>query len=318
MSNERSRELPRRWAEHTVSAEEAGLTVQDILTGKMGISRRMIQRLTRAQGILVNRKASYLARNVRTGDVVAARTSENEAAALEPIAMELRVVHEDRDVLVLDKPASILVHPTSPEHTRTLSHGIAHHFAAQGIAAKVRPVHRIDRDTSGLLLVAKSGFAQQHLDRQLRERGLRREYLAIVRGVVPHDEGVIDAPIGRHPRNPSLRAVRPGGEEARTRFQVRERFPDATLLELELDTGRTHQIRVHMAHLGHPVLGDRPYGGAAPALIRRQALHAVRLSFVHPATREHLQFDAPLPDDMASLVGSLRAGSPPSANTGIQ
>jgi RluA family pseudouridine synthase len=310
MSEDPRPAAPRRWAEHTVRADEAGRTVQEILTGPMGISRRMIQRLTRGKGILVNRKAGFLARKVREGDVVAARTSENEGLGLEPVPMELRIVHEDRDVLVLDKPASVLVHPTSPEHTRTLSHGIAHHFQEQGIAARVRPVHRIDRDTSGLLLVAKSGFAQQHLDRQLRERGLRREYLAVVRGRVADDGGTVEAAIGRHPRNPSLRAVRPGGEEARTRFQVRERFADASLLELELDTGRTHQIRVHMAHLGHPVLGDRPYGGAAPALIRRQALHAVRLAFVHPATRERLSFEAPLPDDMAALLERLRGGGP--------
>ena len=303
---ERRPAAPRRWAEHAVRAEEAGRTVQEILTGTMGISRRMIQRLTRGKGILVNRKVAYLARAVREGDVVAARLAENEEAGLEPVAMELAIVHEDRDVLVVNKPAGMLVHPTSPEHTRTLSHGITHHFLEQGIAIKVRPVHRIDRDTSGLLLVAKSGFAHQHMDRQLRERTLRREYLALVRGRVEEDEGTVDAPVGRHPRNSSLRAVRPGGDPAVTRFRVRERFTDASLLELELDTGRTHQIRVHLAHLGHPVLGDRAYGGGAPALIRRQALHAWRLSCVHPATGEALLFEAPLPEDMESLATRLR------------
>ena len=312
MSEERPAAPPRRWTEHTVLPGEAGSTVQQILTGTMGISRRMIQRLTRGRGILVNRKPGFLARKVRAGDVVAARLAEHEDFGVEPVEMELRVVHEDRDVLVLDKPASVLVHPTSPEHTRTLAHGIAHHFQRQGLAVRVRPVHRIDRDTSGLLMVAKSGFANQHLDRQLRERTLRREYLAIVRGALPDDEGTVDAPIGKHRDNPSLRSVRPGGDEARTRFRVRERLPGATLVELELDTGRTHQIRVHMAHLGHPVLGDRAYGGGAPALIRRQALHAWRLSFQHPATGERLAFEAPLPPDMENLLARLR-GEPPSS-----
>lgn len=311
MTDEPKSAPPRRWAQHTVREEEAGNTVQEILTGPMGISRRMIQRLTRAKGVLVNRKTAYLARAVRAGDVVAAKLGEREGAGIEAVEMELEVVHEDRDVLVLNKPPFLLVHPTSPEHTRTLSHGIAHHFQAQQIDARVRPVHRIDRDTSGLLLVAKSAFAHQHLDRQLRERTLRREYLAVVRGVVAEDEGTVEAPIGRHPRNPSLRAVRPGGEPARTRFRVRERFADATLLELELDTGRTHQIRVHMAHLGHPVLGDRPYGGGAPALIRRQALHALRLSFVHPATRNAMTLEAPVPEDIAALLEALRQPGPP-------
>jgi RluA family pseudouridine synthase len=306
MSEARKPAPPRRWAQHTVREEEAGRTVQEILTGTLGISRRMIQRLTRAKGVLVNRKPAYLAREVRAGDVVAAKLGEREGAGVEAVEMELDVVHEDRDLLVLNKPPFLLVHPTSPEHTRTLSHGIAHHFLTQEIDARVRPVHRIDRDTSGLLLVAKSAFAHQHLDRQLRERTLRREYLAVVRGRVAEEEGTIEAPIGRHPRNSSLRAVRPGGEAARTRFRVRERFSDASLLELELDTGRTHQIRVHVAHLGHPVIGDRAYGGAAPAFIRRQALHAWRLTCVHPATGEALAFEAPLPQDMASLLERLR------------
>lgn len=306
MTEERGPAPPRRWAEHTVREDEAGKTVQEILTGNLGISRRMIQRLTRAKGVLVNRKTAYLARKVKAGDVVAAKLGEREGTGVEPVEMELDVVHEDRDILVLNKPAFLLVHPTSPEHTRTLSHGIAHHFVSRGIDARVRPVHRIDRDTSGLLLVAKSAFAHQHLDRQLRERTLTREYLALVHGQVAEEEGAVDAPIGRHGRNPSLRAVRPGGETALTRFRVRERFERATFLELELDTGRTHQIRVHMAHLGHPVLGDRSYGGAAPSLIRRQALHAWRMSFVHPATREALAFEAPLPEDMAHVLAQLR------------
>ena len=309
MSEERNPAPPRRWAQHTVREEQAGRTVQEILTGELGISRRMIQRLTRARGVLVNGKTAFLARAVKAGDVVAAKLGEREGGGLEPVEMALDVVYEDRDVLVVNKPASLLVHPSSPEHKRTLSHGIAHHFRARAIDALVRPVHRIDRDTSGLLLVAKSAFAHQHLDRQLRERTLRREYLALLQGRVAEDEGTVEAPIGRHGRNPSLRAVRPGGDPARTRFRVRERFERATLVELELDTGRTHQIRVHMAHLGCPVLGDRAYGGSAPALMRRQALHAWRLSFVHPATREALAFEAPLPDDMAGALAALRGAS---------
>jgi RluA family pseudouridine synthase len=289
-----------------VGEGEAGRTVQEVLTGTMGISRRMIQKLTRARGILLNRRPAFLGRKVKAGDVVAARVRYEEEAGLEPVAMELSVVHEDADVLVLDKPAGVLVHPTSPEQKATLSHGVAHHFQRQGLRAKVRPVHRIDRDTSGLVLFAKSADAHQRLDRQLRERELVRVYLALVEGSVAEDAGVLDAPIGPHPRAPHLRSVRPDGEPARTRFRVVERFPAATLLELELDTGRTHQVRVHMLHAGHPVLGDRQYGRAGAGLIGRQALHASRLSFAHPSTGAALAFEAPLPDDMAALVERLR------------
>ncbi|MFL5537391.1 MAG: RluA family pseudouridine synthase [Longimicrobiaceae bacterium] len=298
--------MSERWLEHTVTAEEAGRTVQEVLTGPMQVSRRMIQRLTRAKGILLNRRAAFLGRKVKAGDVVAARVGVDEAAGLAPVEMPLSVVHEDGEVLVIDKPPFLLVHPTSPEQRETLSHGVAHHFARVGVRAKVRPVHRIDRDTSGLVLFAKTALSHSRLDPQLHPGALERGYLALVDGVVERDSGIIDAPIGRDPRNPQLRVVRPDGDAARTRWRVVERFPRATLLALELETGRTHQIRVHMMHFGHPVLGDRQYGRAGTSLIRRQALHAARLSFTHPSTGERMTFEAPLPGDMAELVETSR------------
>lgn len=297
---------PRRWAEHTVTADEAGRTVQEILTGPMGISRRMIQKLTRARGIQLNRRAPFLGKKVREGDVVEARVGKDEEAGLSPVEMPLAIVHEDADVLVIDKPPFVLVHPTSPGQDRTLSHGVAWHFERTGLRAKVRPVHRIDRDTSGLVLFAKSSVAHAGLDRSLREGLVERAYLALVHGVVTEDSGVIDAPIGRHQTQPQLRAVRPGGERAVTRWKVVERFPAATLLELELETGRTHQIRVHAAHIGHPVVGDRQYGGRGVGGLKRQALHAFRLAFDHPTTGERIVLEAPLPDDIRQAAESAR------------
>lgn len=302
---------PQRWIEHTVTVEEAGRTVEEILTGPLRVSRRMIQRLTRSRGIRLNRGPAFLARKVRAGDVVAARVAAAEEPGLEPVPMELHLVHEDADVLVVDKPPFLLVHPTSPEQRITLAHGVAHHYREHGVHALVRPVHRIDRDTSGLVLFAKTAFAHQYLDRQLRERELSREYLALVQGVMEEDAGTIDAPIGRHKQHPNLRAVRPGGEAALTRYRVEERYADATLVRLELETGRTHQIRVHLAHLGHPVLGDRQYGRAGGALLKRQALHAARVSFTHPSTGEPLTLEAPLPPDMEQARARLAAPAPP-------
>lgn len=311
MTDRSSPPPPRRWTEHTVADEEAGRTVQEILTGPMRISGRMIQRLTRARGVLLNRRPAFLARTVRAGDVVAARVAAEEEPGLEPVAMPLAVVHEDRDVLLVDKPPFLLVHPTAPAHTATLAHGVAHHFHQQGLQAKVRPVHRIDRDVSGLVLFAKSAFAHQALDRQLREHSLGRQYLAWVAGAVAEDAGSIDAPIGKHKQNPALRAVRPNaGDPAVTRFRVVERFATATRLQLELETGRTHQIRVHLAHLGHPLLGDRAYGGPQLRGLRRPALHAWRLEFDHPDdTGRRLAFEAPVPDDLAALEAALRAAT---------
>lgn len=294
------------WIDHTVTESEAGRTVQEVLTGTMMVSRRMIQKLTRARGVTLNRRPAFLGRKVKAGDVVSARVRFDEEPALEPVEMPLAIVHEDDAVLVIDKPPFVLVHPTSPEQRETLSHGVAAHYAARGLHARVRPVHRIDRDTSGLVLFAHSADAHQRLDRQLREGTIERGYRALVDGVVAEDAGEVNAPISRDPRTPNLRAVRVDGEPARTRWRVAERYPRATLLELELDTGRTHQIRVHMAHAGHPVLGDRQYGRAGLTLIRRQALHASRLSFDHPTTGERLTFEAPLPDDMKAAIERLR------------
>lgn len=302
---EQPRSQPQHWVKHTVSAEEAGGTVQNILTQSMGVSRRMIQRLTRSKGVQLNRRPAWLNAKVRAGDVVTARLADDEESGLAPVAMPLDVAFEDAELLVLNKPPHLLVHPTSPEHRETLSHGVAWHLARQGVRAKVRPAHRIDRDTSGLVLFAKSAHAHHRLDLQLREGELKREYLALVDGVIGGDRGVIDQPIARDPRNPALRAVRPGGEHAVTRYEVVARYPAATLLRVELETGRTHQIRVHMLHAGHAVLGDRQYGRKGLALMPRQALHASRLAFAHPSSGEPVEVVAELPDDIRGAIERL-------------
>jgi 23S rRNA pseudouridine1911/1915/1917 synthase len=266
----------------------------------------MIQRLTRSRSILLNRRAPYLKRAVRAGDVIAVRIAGNETATLPPVAMPLSILFEDVDVVVVDKPAGLLVHPTSPKHDRTLAHGLAEHFRTQGLDSPVRPVHRLDRDTSGAVLFARSAYAHQHLDRQLREGSLAREYLAIAEGSWPADLVRIEAPIGRAKNSPTLRAVTDGGEPAITRVAVVERLPGATLLRIELETGRTHQIRVHLAHCRHPVLGDVAYGAGRTRVLRRPALHSSRIMFTTPRGGSRVEVEAPLPEDLASAIRSLR------------
>ncbi|ARU61645.1 hypothetical protein CBW65_11930 [Tumebacillus avium] len=300
----------RKWTAHTVTAAEAGRTVEEILTGTLSISRRMIQKLTRSKGVQLNKKPAFLGREVKEGDVIRAAMSFTEEAGLAPVEMPLNILFEDEHLIVVNKPPFVLVHPTNPTQTETLSHGLTWHFLQQGLQAKIRPVHRIDRDTSGVLVVAKTAFAHQHLDRQLRERELKREYLAFVDGTVSEERGQIDAPIGKHKQNPNLRAVRPNaGEFALTRYEVVTRYDTATLVHLELETGRTHQIRVHMTHLGHPVLGDRQYGRVGLNLIKRQALHASRISFSHPVSGEKMELTAPLADDLAALQEKLQGAN---------
>ena len=294
------------WVEHTVGAEEAEPSVGAVLAGPLGFSRDEVRRLTRQRAIRLNGRRTTPSARVRAGDVVSAATGPDGAPSVVPSPLELRVVHEDDDLLVVDKPAGILVHPVLRGQTGTLANGVAHRDLLRGVRARVHPVHRLDRDTSGLVLFARTPLAHRRLDPQLRDHTLRREYVALVRGRVRGDDGIVDAPIGRDPAAPARRAVRPDGAPARTRFRVLERFADATLLRLELETGRTHQARVHLRHLGHPILGDPVYGPGGPQPIGRQALHAASLSLLHPSTGAPAVFHSPLPPDMTELLEHLR------------
>jgi len=225
-------------------------------------------------------------------------------------AIPLQVVHEDADVLVVDKPAGLTVHP-APGHPRgTLVNAVLARVPdLSGIGGSLRPgiVHRLDKDTSGLLVVAKTDAAYRSLAAQVRSHTVTRVYLALVRGAVRREAGVIAAPIGRHPTHRTRMAVTPRGRPAVTHFAVRERLPGSTLLECRLETGRTHQIRVHLRHIGHPILGDPVYGGAPAEGIGRQALHASRLEFTHPRTGTRVVYTAPVPADFAGLLAHLRA-----------
>ncbi len=232
------------------------------------------------------------------------------AHAPEPIALD--VVYEDDAILVLDKPAGLVVHPGSGRHAGTLLNALLHHAGDLARVPRAGIVHRLDKDTSGLLVVAKSPEAQTDLVRQLQARTVTREYLAVARGDLAGDT-LVDAPIGRHPVKRTTMAVVTGGRPARTRVNVVERFGIATLVRCHLDTGRTHQIRVHLAALGHPLIGDPAYGSrrAVPGIppFPRQALHAARLALVHPATRKPMAWTARPPSDFAALVRTLRAAS---------
>ncbi|MDR0717440.1 MAG: 23S rRNA pseudouridine(1911/1915/1917) synthase RluD [Azoarcus sp.] len=229
------------------------------------------------------------------------------AGAAEDIA--LSIVFEDEDLLVIDKPAGLVVHPGNGNWSGTLMNALLHHAPSLAGVPRAGIVHRLDKDTSGLLAVAKTLAAQTHLIRQLQARTVGRHYLALVHGALVRD-GEIDAPIARHPGQRTKMAVVEGGRPALTRYTVRERLETLTLLECRLATGRTHQIRVHMAHLGHPLAGDPVYGPrrapeAALAGLARQALHAFRLKLIHPASGEAMAWFAPPPADLAALLRAL-------------
>ncbi len=234
--------------------------------------------------------------------------AQDSAAAAE--AIDLDIVHEDAALLVLDKPAGLVVHPGSGNWQGTMLNGLLHHHPPLAGIPRAGIVHRLDKDTSGLLVVAKTLEAQTDLVRQLQARTVARHYLALVHGVVARD-GTVDAPIGRHTTQRTRMAVSEHGRAARTHYHVLERYARATLLECKLDTGRTHQIRVHMQSIGHPLVGDPVYraGRGAPpgplADFKRQALHAYRLGLVHPVSGESMQWEAPVPEDMKALLSAV-------------
>jgi len=229
---------------------------------------------------------------------------------VEPEAIPLRIVYEDEDLLVVDKPAGLTVHP-APGHARhTLVNALlAHCGDLSGVGGVLRPgiVHRLDKDTSGLLLVAKNDRAHAGLSRQLKERTVEKGYLALVRGRIEQPEGVIEGAIGRDPRNRKRMAIVEGGRPARTAYRVREYLDGMTLVEVAPSTGRTHQIRVHFAAAGHPIVGDALYGKPS-SLVGRQFLHAYRLAFRHPADGRAVAFESPLPADLEEALRLAREG----------
>lgn len=294
-----------------IRPEDEGRALVRVLRTRFGVSRTLIRRLRREGQIRVDGAPAQLRDVVRAGQKVELLLSP-QAGNVAPEPLPLAVVYEDDAVMVVNKPAGMLVHPTDMEPTGSLAAAVAHHLAAQGRPPFVGPVTRLDRDTTGLVLFAKHPHAHHRLSKSLAAGHCERLYKAVVHGQVAADEGVIDAPIRRAAGSLSLREVGEGGQQAVTRYRVLERYAGAvpaSLLELRLETGRTHQIRVHLAHIDHPVIGDRLYGRGPSLGMTRQALHAYALRFMHPVSGRCLEFTAPLPDDMEQLLDRLRRGA---------
>lgn len=243
-------------------------------------------------------------------DELTLRVPPPREMAILPEPMPLDIVYEDSDVVVVNKQRGLVVHPAPGHYSGTLVNGLlAHCKDLSGINGVLRPgiVHRIDKDTSGLLMVAKNDMAHMSLAAQLKEHSVNRKYVAIVHGVISHEMGTIEAPIGRDPKNrQQMAVVFENSKPAVTHFIVLERFKNYTLVELKLETGRTHQIRVHMKYIDHPLAGDPKYGPKQTLDLDGQALHAKTLGFVHPRTGEHLEFEAPLPDELEQVIHFLR------------
>ncbi|WP_058301806.1 RluA family pseudouridine synthase [Gorillibacterium timonense] len=299
--------------EWQAEAEAAGERIDKHLVDALeaDVSRSQVQQwmkdgLVRINGNVV--KGSY---KLAEGDRIEVTIPEPEELDVLPENIPLEIVYEDSDVVVINKPRGLVVHPAPGHASGTVVNALLYHCKdLSGINGVLRPgiVHRIDKDTSGLLMAAKNDLAHNSLAAQLKEHTVTRKYIAIVHGNIPHDQGTIDAPIGRDAGDRKLFTVtHKGSKHAVTHFAVMERLGNFSMLELKLETGRTHQIRVHMKYIGHPLVGDPSYGKPKDHEMRGQALHAAVLGFVHPRTGEYLEFHSPLPEDMEQLLIRLRS-----------
>ena len=272
------------------------IRLDNFLTDMMDESRSQISKMIKNGEVLVNDKVVKAGFLVKTGDVVTVN-HKNTNTDVTPEKMTLDIVYEDEDVIVVNKANGVVVHPGAGNYQHTLVNGLLYHTNLSNVNGEVRPgiVHRIDAYTTGLLMVAKNNKAHESLAKQLEEKTITRKYVALVWGVIPNDTGLIDAPIGRSTSDRKKMAVIADGKKAITHFKVLKRYKKATLIELKLETGRTHQIRVHMAYIGHPVVNDNVYGKRKVIDDTGQCLHAQTLGFVHPKTGKYMEFNCELP-----------------------
>lgn len=272
-------------------------------------TRSQIQAWIKSNDVLVNNKETKANYKVQPGDSISFSEPAVEPLAIEPEKIPVEIVYEDESILIVNKPAGMVVHPSKGHLHGTLVNGLLYHVNSLSDGTNiVRPgiVHRIDKDTSGLLVIAKTNKAHQHLAEQFSKHSIEREYVAIVRGEVQHEEGTIDAPIARMSTNRLKRAVNRDGKPAVTHFKRLEQFHGFTLLSLNLETGRTHQIRVHMDYINHPLVGDPMYGPSEDVDKNGQFLHARALGFIHPDTEELVRFEAPVPGYFERRLTQLR------------
>ncbi len=305
-----------------VSEVEAGARLDAYLAAHIeGWSRARLQRLIESGDVLVNGKPAKVSHKVSAKDEVEVELTPAPASNFIPENIPLEIVFEDDHVIVINKPAGLVVHPAAGVHSGTLANALAYHFQQLSNAGSIRPgiVHRLDKDTSGLLVAAKTESDHENLSDQFRAREIFKSYVALVYGVVKQESGRIEQPIARDPRNRTRMAIVPGGRGALSLYKVRRSYNAFTLLEVELKTGRTHQIRVHLSWLKHPVVGDELYGGgrdhnvqdvqlrAQIRKLKRQFLHAEQLGFRHPHTGQQMRFEAPLPAQLTHLLEKLES-----------
>ncbi|HBS47192.1 MAG TPA: RluA family pseudouridine synthase [Paenibacillus sp.] len=318
---------------YIIPPEEDDWLLKTILHKRMDVSRKLLSRLKQTeQGITLNGERVYISVHVKAGDMVQIRMETETSDDILPQPIPFEILFEDEHLLVVNKAAGIIVHPTHGHYTDTLANGVVHYWAKKNERFRFRPVHRLDQETSGVLVIAKNPYSHQHISEQMIAGTVDKRYAAFVHGAPVEPFGDIDGPIDRDPEEPHRRIVTPDGYPSLTRYEVKTVFAQGSKVELKLESGRTHQIRVHMTSIGCPLIGDSMYRhelynlpeltsaqseqlesvASLDASIPRQALHAVRLTFKHPVLLQEMIFEAPLPTDMAVLENVLEQG--PKAN----
>lgn len=281
--------------------ETESTKLETILKTDFSISSRLFAKLIKTDGIFLNGKLAHRKDIATTGDIITVVLADEEDTNVKQSDIPIEIVYEDCDLIIVNKLPNYVVHPTKGHPYGTILNGLSYYFKQKGIKKKVRFVNRLDRDTSGLLVIAKNSFGHQQMCEQFIADTVEKGYMALVDGIMESDEGVIDLPIGLAGDDSIHRIVREDGKESITRYNVVERFKNTTLLSLRIETGRTHQIRVHLSHMGHPIIGDPLYNNES-ALIGRQALHSYYLKFKHIRTGKWIEVTGKLPEDIQSVI----------------
>lgn len=277
-------------------------TIKEVLKMEFSISDRLLLKLKKMQKITLNNEIVYVHHNIKFGDIIECDLNyEEDNSNIVPTCIDLSIIYEDDCYLVLDKPAGIPVHPSCDHFTDSLSNGVRYYFDQIGLKKKIRPVNRLDKDTTGLVIFAKNEYIQECLIKQMKSKEFVKKYIAIVQGHLTSKEGVIDSPIARKTGSIIERCVDENGEIAITHYKVISSKGLNDIIQCTLETGRTHQIRVHLAYIGHPLLSDTLYGTSS-AYIARQALHCFYMSFIHPVTKQKVIYEAKIPKDMTNII----------------
>lgn len=284
---------------------EDELTLKEILLDKLNFSVRSIAKMKREESVFVNGVFKKPSTKLTNGDLIEVKIEE-EMANFESQNLNLEILYDDFDIIMVNKPPFMVVHPTKSHFDNTIANGVTYYIKEKKENVKIRFVNRLDMNTSGLVIVAKNAYAHHTLSLDMSNNDVEKKYITVVEGILENDEGTIDAPIYRPTEDSIKRVIDERGQASITHYKVLERLNNATLVEVKLETGRTHQIRVHMAHIGHGIIGDELYGYVDENLINRQALHAYSLEFNQPRTKEKFQFKADLPKDIIDLIEKLK------------